>query len=803
MDTAQQPAVPKTYIPEWTKLEFFNDSNLKGDIQSRISPNIEQTFWDALNEMKGDNRGGYGISFSEITLLAMAYFYSEIFTDKIKDSYYQLEMVKGFLDANNLTPYTAIREVDVQFYKLEKKELFRHCWLIIQSAWFFNSEHFGRHQHIDYINNYINTGKKLPVEYYKFDRHYLDKKYAEIDEAKVKKIRFNESKLVSQWYYGILFFICKELKLSTKHFIISFKDNREFNPLTKMSRQLRPLTPFKIIECDIKSAFPTFLDIELSATLKDYVYNNLMKSKNITRGEAKIIFNKFCNSGKYNSHEQTKRFFLTCGYTENQCNKLITLIHDKARLFYSHMTEYENAAIQNFIQKNDLNRSVRLHDALLFIDDKIKPTEMNVHPNCDFGYKELNRSIVRENFYLGEKNINRGYIDSIPYGLKLISKHVLTKASVKGEANGFIFYTSTFEYYKASFNIIDFVLDYDGFIQKCNKMFDCLVFLNKTDVRHLHIYLIIKHIREKSNFIFNVRALYSRFIKYQPEKFTDSPKKRDYELLGINNFKRKIQFLNALNIARGTVNTNHNNKELFNLLHERITNNDFTYLSGIRIIGRKKNNLLCSSIVKMFNLLCTGQQRKQRNQVNCNPLYTSPLNSVTVKAMSLNPQQQNGFSQNAILKYERDLKKFNRLINNRETAKQFFFILGDVIGIEYDFYKSEIIKNEDIIKQLKAELMAMIDKKVVNSFDVGASDFNKRYINKSLKTIPLITDLDDVFETDLSKSIFNQMDEEEAYGRGVTFFKEYLEFHKLPEVNKTNIIVPKVKYIMPEFDFDN
>ena len=119
MDTAQQPAVPKTYIAEWIKLDFFNDSNLKGDIQNRISPIIEQTFIEALNEMRGDNKNGYGTSFSEITLSAMAYFYSEIFTDKIKDSYYTLTMVKGFLDANNHTPYTAIREIDVKFYKLK------------------------------------------------------------------------------------------------------------------------------------------------------------------------------------------------------------------------------------------------------------------------------------------------------------------------------------------------------------------------------------------------------------------------------------------------------------------------------------------------------------------------------------------------------------------------------------------------------------------------------------------------------------------------------------------------------------
>ncbi len=790
MDTAQQSAVPKTYIPEWIKLDFFNDSNLKVDIQNRISSNIEQNFIDALNEMRGDNKSGFGTSFSEITLLAMAYFYSEIFTDKIKDSYYTLTMVKGFLDANNLTPYTAIREIDVKFYKLKNQHLFRHCWLIVQSAHFFNSEHFGHHQHINYLNHYINTGEKLPTEHYKFDRNYLDKKYAEIDGRKLKKININEFTLVSQWYYGILFLICKELNLSTKHFIISNKDNREFNPLSKMSRQLRPLAPFKIIECDIKSAFPTFLDLIINACLKDHVYNNLMKSRNITRSEAKILFNKFCNSGKYKTIEETKNFFLSCGYTENQCNKLITLTHDSKRLFYSYMTKYEDLAIRSFYINNDLKRGARLHDALFFIDDKIKPKLLKVDQNCDFGYKELNNPIVRESFALSNKSLNRGYIDSIPNGLELIVKHHFTKSSIKGEANGFRFYTDTFEYHKASFDLTDLEVDYSSFIQKCNTMFDCLFFLNKKPLKRNHVYLIIKHIRENSNYVFNVRALYLRFTKYQPKTFNNAPKKRDFDLINVINFKTKIQFIIALNKARGTINTNINNNELFHLLYERIANDDYSYLNGFRIIGRKQNNLLSISIIKTFNFLCTGQRRTKRNQLNLYPLYTTPIKSVTIKAIPLNQKQQNGFSQNIILKYERELKQLNRLVINRETAKQLFLLLGDVIGADYNFYKIEITKNEDAIKQLKSELIAMIDKKEVVSFDVGASEFDKRYIHKSIKDIPIITDLNDVFDCDLSSSIFNQIDVEEASYMGEIFFREYLRFHKMGEVEKTNSDVP-------------
>jgi hypothetical protein len=148
MSPATSQAVPKTYIEKWIELDFYNNSNLKTDIQNRISVDIGTRFLNALNDIRGDNKNGYGVSFSEVTLLALAYFYNEIFNHKIKDSYYTLEMVKGFLDANNLAKYTAIHEIDVTFYKLNDAPLFKHCWLIIQSSWFFNSQYFGHHQHI-------------------------------------------------------------------------------------------------------------------------------------------------------------------------------------------------------------------------------------------------------------------------------------------------------------------------------------------------------------------------------------------------------------------------------------------------------------------------------------------------------------------------------------------------------------------------------------------------------------------------------------------------------------------------------
>jgi hypothetical protein len=801
MDTATQPAVPKTYISEWIKLDFFNNSNLKTDIQNRISVNIEVDFINALNDLKGDNKSNFGSPFSEITLLALAYFYSEIFTDKIENEYYTLNMVKGFLDANNLTPYTAIHEIDVVFCTMKDAPYFKHCWLIIQSAWFFNSQYFGQHQHIDYVNHYIKTGKKLTIENYNFDRNYLEKKYKDIDSRKEKRIPINGFTLVNQWYYSILFLVCNELRLPTKNFKNSIKDDREYNPLVKTSRQLRPLAPFKIIECDIKSAFPTFLDIEAGATLKDHVYNNLMKSKGITRGEAKILFNTICNSGKYKTKQETTAFFIKCGYTAQQCEKLISLTHNNDRKFISFMTEYEALAINHFVIMNDLKRGARLHDAILFIDDKTKPQILKVHPNCDFGIKELNRPIIRESFKVGNKYLDYAYINSIPKGLVLISKHESLKPDVKGEANGFRFYKSKFEYISASFNLNDYTALQSDFKANCDTMLNTLVFLNKKPLKPLQMYFIARHIRENSNYIFNVRALYSKFIKYQNNSFVPLLKRRDFDLTENLIFKKRIDFLNAMNEAKKMVTVSNNYAELFDLLNERITNNDFRYINEVVFKGNKNHNLLSYAMVRTFNLLCTGRYRKERKQVKSEPLYLTPIKSLTLKSISLNKQQQNAFLTRGITKYERDLKQFNRLVNNREKARQLFFILCDVAGL----YSDLIIKKDvETTTELKTDLLRLIDKTEYLDCKAGGVEFDIRYKPIRTKEIPVISDLENVFDTDLNNSVFNQLGIEEAHERGDAFLNEYLEFHGIDKDAEKSIAVvkPKEKYKLPEIDFD-
>lgn len=804
MDTATQKAVPKTYVSDYIKLDFFNNSNLKTSVQSRISLNTGAEFYKQLQDIKGNKTTG--VSFSEVTLLALAYFYSEIFTNKIEDKYYSIEYVKGFLDGNNLTPYTAIHEIDVEFIKLNEAPYFNHCWLIIQSAWFFNSVHFGSHQHIDYVNHFINTGQKLPIEKYNFDRNYLEKKYSEVTTTIKKKEPINGFTLVNHWYYGILFLVCKELHLPTTHFNVSIKDNREFNPLPNTSRQLRPLAPFKVIECDIKSAFPTFLDLETEATLKDHVYNNLMLLKGIERSEAKDLFNKVCNSGKYKTPQETISFFLACGYTQKQCDKLITLTHNPEKKFYSSMTEYEAHAISHFTVQNQLQRAGRLHDALLFIDNKIKPTILKILPNCDFGYKELNAPLISETFMCGSKRLKYAYINSIPKGLKLITKHEAKKPTVKGVANGFKFYTQKYDYISASFNLNNYfeIKDKDPkafFYSQCEIMLNTLFQLNNAKITAFELKTILKHIRQHGNYIFNVRGLYSRLIMYQCNSNEIQIKAKDFDIIEPKTWVKTIDFLNDLNDAKRIVNSNNNYYNLFALIQERIINNDYGYLNEALINGKRINNSLTYAIINKFNLLVTGRQRAERYGLKKDPLYSNIIKRVLIKSLSLKPQQQNAFVKKGITSYELELKQLNRLINNRETAKQLFLIVCELAGFEAEI---SIKPNVEVIKELKAELYRTINKTIGEDVNAGAKEFDLKFIDKiSIKKIEPIKDLTITFDADLSNSIFNHIETEQAHARGDVFFNEYLSFNKVVENKERTKYVhkPKEVYRLPEIEF--
>jgi hypothetical protein len=277
-------------------------------------------------------------------------------------------------------------------------------------------------------------------------------------------------------------------------------------------------------------------------------------------------------------------------------------------------------------------------------------------------------------------------------------------------------------------------------------------------------------------------------------------KAKDFDIIEPKKWVQMIDFLNDYNEAKKMLTFKDNYYNLFALLQERIINNDYEFLNEAIVNGKRCNNGLTYAIVNKFNLLVTGRQRAERYGVKKDPLYSSIIKRVLIKSLSLKRQQQNAYIQKGITKYERELKAMNRLINNRETAKQLFLIVCELAGRE-----SEIIikPNIEVIKELKAELYRTINKTICEDGNTGAKQFNSMFIDKSTNKIQPIKDLKNTFDTDLSNSIFNQIEPEQAHSKGEVFFNEYLTFNKVVE-NKERIKYvhkPTVIYRLPEIEF--
>lgn len=390
------------------------------------------------------------------------------------------------------------------------------------------------------------------------------------------------------------------------------------------------------------------------------------------------------------------------------------------------------------------------------------------------------KNTTKVNFRLSSRKLPYAYISSVPKGLNLVSSSESRKPNIKGISNGFRFYYGTYNYVSASFNMNDFnKIDYSEFHHRIETMFSTLHYLNERPANSLEVHLILKHIRKYSNYVFNVREMYLTVRKFRYSKSLVKIKKKDYNLVDYKLFKHKIDFLKALNNALKTVNYNNNLKDLFYLFEERIVNNDYEYLNDIIFNGHKSNNLMIYALVRKFNLLCTGLHRKARKLVNSEPLYKRDIERFTLKSNFFETQDKIVFMEKAIKKSEQKLKMLNQLVDNRQMVHQIFLIIKELTGLETDL---KLNKDYKLQKQMKSELMNIINKDTNKDVLAGAKEFDRIYKKPINKYLPINTNLSDTFDTDMKNSIFNQVGIEIAQSKGEVFFGEYMRFHNKKEI---------------------
>ena len=151
--------------------------------------------------------------------------------------------------------------------------------------------------------------------------------------------------------------------------------------------------------------------------------------------------------------------------------------------------------------------------------------------------------------------------------------------------------------------------------EKCNKLF---VIKNTKKIT------IINFILGKIN-IYELEYFFNKYFSLKEKRRREHYHFKIHAIFGIayNNlemplflnkyntcikFKKRIDFLKARNSALGKVTSYNNYKNLFELLQERISNDDYGYLNEAIVSGRRNKNLLIYAIIKKFNILCLWLQ---------------------------------------------------------------------------------------------------------------------------------------------------------------------------------------------------
>lgn len=229
---------------------------------------------------------------------------------------------------------------------------------------FLSKNPLNENDYFKYVNAYINSGKKLNNKYFRHDLGKLNEYYNKVDENLLKGVKYNPFNISS--YNCYVLFMCLKLtgnylEQDNEIFNVKIKDNREYNPLTKIPSVLRGNIPFEVKEYDIKRAFPSFIDIELNTDFRHSIYESINKSE----------FAIYLNSNKNSKVSITDaRKGLSKIYKELS-NKIITdeRYNEQGKAFKD-FAKYEKEYIDKFIHENKLTNCVRLHDGI-FINKAI------------------------------------------------------------------------------------------------------------------------------------------------------------------------------------------------------------------------------------------------------------------------------------------------------------------------------------------------------------------------------------------------------------------------------------------------
>ena len=798
-----------TNVNSYVNLPFVNvNDNLKTSIQSKQKESIVLDFNHSLQNLKGNGLNSKtAFTFDRVTILAAAYFFECIFGDnqetgvfkphKPTDQDYTIKAIKGYFDACNLTNIIPTTTIISEHKTLVKTALFDACYLVIQTAYHYGTS-FGKHQLLEYLEHYIVSGQKLPIENYKYDICYLDKKYNDIDQdkkAKSKEFYQTTKAFLKHWYYSSQELIIDYLGIRNDNFKQQKKgEYRIYNSVAQCPRTLRTEQPFLLVSMDISSAYASFIDEKVGSNIGKSIYDNLAAKQGITRNEAKTMFNKALNSKEYRkSIDKKEPFFamlLDCGYTNRQAIDIIyTITDNKDFTFFEFGSKMEQEYINNYKKDNHLFNVTRLHDAIIMIKDNsidYSKLKMNFGANVSFSFEEINQPTENREFKNSNRSLKFNRIQFAPQNFDLSHYYLPGELpKVKGVFNDIIDVTinkgfskeQTFKqymdvtFYKEKYNYVSCNFDYKN-IENYNDLlteflngFNTLLYLNPDYYLKLQdVRTIVNRYRTLTNLCFDVETLINDIYSYSSKRdFKPQIKKRDYILNSKFTIIDDFCFMVALKIAKGKCSFDYNYFDILERTAENIINNNFDVLD---FDNRNRNSKL-SKLQEYINFNLTGHVRTSK--IQSIELNGCTLFNVAYKVASINQhdQQRQGLANATryVATHEKNIISLMQSEHNKAKVKELLLYIDPTININYK-------SNE----HTKKAMLQDIEKQ-------GLTIKRKQTQAAQTKVISIVPTAND-YETDLSKSIFfiklptaHEFKSQDKWTKG-TYNHSFMLFHK-------------------------
>lgn len=492
-------------------------------------------------------------------------------------------------------------------------------------------------------------------------------------------------------------------------------------------RTLRYEQAFKLVLCDISSAYPTMIDEHVGSSLGKTIYDNLARNKNISRVEAKKLFNTALNSERFrhlNSKPRDNYFvmLLDCGYTEIQAIKIITEITDSKKFkFFDWASKRERDLIERFKTENRLQNGSRIHDALLFLyDSSFDYSTMKLNFDIfNFSFEILNEPISNNTFFNSTRFIKRKNVSFLPKDIGLantwsenapkdIRGTFYDKVNVVFNKGGFdvkngketsleeshdvlidvTFFNSKYrylsanfktEYYDSELGLLHQVNSFDSLVDEIHNSLRIIKTINERSLNRVELQRVLFRYKELSNLCFDVITLTDSIINLEVESLNDIElneriKTRDYVLNADVKSDNDYVFNIALNKARAKVNDKHYLK----LMLEWFTDNPNTFLR-CDDIGMNRKNKRLKSMLDCFNFLFVGSKhfKSAQKMLHLSTTYDySLLKYATYEAKSVRDTRNK--TRNLIQLNKLDLKikniksQIDTLHNNQSVILQYF-----------------------------------------------------------------------------------------------------------------------------------